>query len=52
MIGRVVQAAGDQFEIQFQVFDVLRGEQLLGYRQATQCRGFSPQQSSGGGSDL
>lgn len=40
VIGRVVQGAGDQFEIQFQVFDVLRGEQLLGYRQATNTADF------------
>ena len=40
VIGRVVQAGGDQFEIQFQVFDVLRGEQLLGYRQATNAADF------------
>ncbi len=40
VIGRVVPVAGDQFEIQFQVFDVLRGEQLLGYRQATSAADF------------
>lgn len=40
VIGRVVKAAGDQFEIQFQVFDVLRGEQLLGYRQASNAADF------------
>ena len=40
VIGRVVQAGGDQFEIVFQVFDVLRGEQLLGYRQATNAADF------------
>jgi TolB protein len=40
VIGRVVQGAGDQFEIQFQVFDVLRGEQLLGYRQGTSAADF------------
>lgn len=40
VIGRVAQAVGDQFEIQFQVFDVLRGEQLLGYRQATNAADF------------
>src|SRR5690606_23790194 len=28
VIGRLLQQGGDQFEIQFQVFDVLRGEQL------------------------
>jgi TolB protein len=40
VIGRVAQTAGDQFEIQFQVFDVLRGEQLLGYRQASNAADF------------
>ena len=40
VIGQVVQGAGDQFEIRFQVFDVLRGEQLLGYRQATSAADF------------
>lgn len=40
VIGRVVQAAGDQFQIEFQVFDVLRNEQLLGYRQATSTADF------------
>ena len=40
VIGRVVKAAGDQFEIQFQVFDVLRGEQLLAYRQASNAADF------------
>lgn len=33
VIGRVVPMGGDQYEIQFQLFDVLRGQQLLGYRQ-------------------
>jgi TolB protein len=33
VIGRVIQQAAGQYEIQFQVFDVLRGQQLLGYRQ-------------------
>jgi len=33
VIGRVLQPSPGQYEIQFQVFDVLRGEQLLGYRQ-------------------
>jgi TolB protein len=35
VVGRVVEAAPGQFEIQFQLFDVLKGEQLLGYRQAS-----------------
>lgn len=33
VIGRVLQPAAGQYEIQFQVFDVLKGQQLLGYRQ-------------------
>ncbi len=33
VVGRLVPAGTDQYTIQFQVFDVLRGEQLLGYRQ-------------------
>jgi len=40
VIGRVLQPAADQFEIQFQVFDVLRGEQLLGYRQPATAADF------------
>jgi len=40
IIGRVVQLGPDQFEIQFQVFDVLRGEQLLGYRQPATAADF------------
>lgn len=35
VIGRLVQQGPDQYEIQFQVFDVLRGEQLMGYRQGS-----------------
>lgn len=33
VIGRVLNSQPGQYELQFQVFDVLRGEQLLGYRQ-------------------
>jgi TolB protein len=33
VVGRLIPEGGDAFMIQFQVFDVLRGEQLLGYRQ-------------------
>ncbi|UCG74265.1 MAG: Tol-Pal system beta propeller repeat protein TolB [Chromatiales bacterium] len=33
IVGRLIPQSGDQFTIQFQVFDVLRGEQVLGYRQ-------------------
>lgn len=40
IIGRVLQPGPDQYEIQFQVFDVLRGEQLLGYRQPATAADF------------
>jgi TolB protein len=40
IIGRVVPAGAGQYEIQFQVFDVLRGEQLLGYRQPATAADF------------
>lgn len=40
VIGRVVPQGVDQYEIQFQVFDVLRGEQLLGYRQPATAADF------------
>ena len=40
IIGRVVEAAPGQYEIQFQVFDVVRGEQLLGYRQPATTADF------------
>ncbi len=33
VIGRLLESGPDQYTIQFQVFDVFRGEQLLGYRQ-------------------
>lgn len=40
VIGRVLQPGPDQYEIQFQVFDVLRGEQLIGYRQPATAADF------------
>ncbi len=40
IIGRVQQQGPDQYEIQFQVFDVLRSEQLMGYRQPTSAADF------------
>ncbi|MEO8225276.1 MAG: Tol-Pal system beta propeller repeat protein TolB, partial [Gammaproteobacteria bacterium] len=40
IIGRVLQTAPDQYEIQFQVFDVLRGGQLLSYRQPATAADF------------
>ena len=40
IIGRVIQSVPGQYEIQFQVFDVLRGEQLLSYRQPATAADF------------
>ena len=40
IIGRVLKEGPDQYEIQFQVFDVLRGEQLLSYRQPATAADF------------
>ena len=40
VIGRVITTGPDQFEIQVQVFDVLRGDQLLGYRQPATTADF------------
>jgi TolB protein len=40
VIGRVLQQGPDQYEIQFQLFDVVRGEQLLGYRQPATAADF------------
>ena len=40
VIGRVLQPGPDEYEIQFQVFDVVRGEQLLGYRQPATAADF------------
>ena len=33
IVGQLIQTAPDSFTIQFQMFDVFRGEQMLGYRQ-------------------
>lgn len=38
IIGQVQPAGADEFTIQFQVFDVLRGKQILGYRQPSSRR--------------
>ncbi|MGI9331011.1 MAG: Tol-Pal system beta propeller repeat protein TolB, partial [Gammaproteobacteria bacterium] len=38
VIGRLIPEGADAFMIEFQVFDVLRGEQLLGYRQPASAR--------------
>lgn len=35
VVGRVVPTGLDQYEIQYQLFDVLKGEQLLAYRQTS-----------------
>lgn len=35
LIGRIVPEGPDQFAVEFQLFDVLRGEQLLGFRLTT-----------------
>jgi TolB protein len=40
VIGRVLEPSPGQYEIQFQVFDVLRGEQLLSYRQPATTADF------------
>ncbi|MGI9344472.1 MAG: Tol-Pal system beta propeller repeat protein TolB [Gammaproteobacteria bacterium] len=44
IIGRLIEAGPGEYTIQFQLFDVFRGEQLLGYRQPakqTQMRAAS-----------
>jgi TolB protein len=44
VIGRLIETGNDDYTIQFQLFDVYRGEQLLGYRQPatkSQLRGAS-----------
>ncbi len=38
VIGRMLQQAGENYEIQFQVFDILRGQQLMGYRTGSDRR--------------
>lgn len=40
VIGQVVATGAGQYELQFQVFDVLRGQQLLGYRQPATTADF------------
>ena len=32
VVGRITQIGNDQYSIQFQLFDIFRGEQILGYR--------------------
>ena len=44
IIGQLIETAPDTFTIQFQLFDIFRGEQMLGYRQPArrdQLRGAS-----------
>lgn len=38
IVGRLIAQGEEEFTIQFQVFDVLRGEQVLGYRQPARLR--------------
>lgn len=38
IVGRLIPQSPEEFTIQFQVFDVLRGEQVLGYRQPARLR--------------
>lgn len=40
VIGRLVERTGDDYEIQFQVFDIIRGQQLMGYRTSANRRGL------------
>lgn len=40
VVGRLVQGAADDYSLQFQLFDVLRGQQLLGYRMPASERGL------------
>jgi len=44
IVGQLIETGSDSYTIQFQIFDVFRGEQLLGYRQparGSQLRGSS-----------
>ena len=38
IVGRLIPQGAEEFTIQFQVFDVLRGEQILGYRQPARLK--------------
>ena len=40
IVGRVTPKGQDQYDIEFRVFDVFRGEQLLGYRMSSSQRGM------------
>ncbi len=40
VIGRLLERTGQDYEIQFQVFDIIRGQQLMGYRTTANRRGL------------
>ncbi|WP_405238857.1 Tol-Pal system beta propeller repeat protein TolB [Lentisalinibacter orientalis] len=40
VVGRLVREAEDDYTIEFQLFDILRGEQLVGYRMPASKRGL------------
>lgn len=40
VVGRLVREAEDDYTVQFQLFDILRGEQLVGYRMPASGRGL------------
>ena len=40
VVGRLERGAGDEYTLQFQLFDILRGEQLVGYRMPASDRGL------------
>ncbi len=40
VVGRLVREAEDDYTLQFQLFDILRGEQLVGYRMPASKRGL------------
>ncbi len=40
VVGRLVREGEDDYTVQFQLFDVLRGEQLVGYRMPSSERGL------------
>ena len=40
VVGRITQIGNDQYSIQFQLFDIFRGEQILGYRMSANKSSF------------
>ena len=40
VVGRITQIGNDQYSIQFQLFDIFRGEQILGYRMSANQSSF------------